>query len=290
LSVNTFLSHSDDALTASRGLGFGAQSELTTKDWNYRLSVFGSQADYRPAIGFVRRPGEMETSASATWLPRPSSGPIRNFRFSLRPSWWTDLSGTTISSALNIGLFGIAFHSGENFNISTNLRTDNPDSAFGIVQGVVIDAGEYQWTDLTASLNTSSGRPLAARTSVTVGDWYNGTLNRFRTDLIWRPNERMRTEVSYREEHVSLPQGDFTVRVESLAFDYSFSTQLSMETLLQSDNDSDTLGVQSRTRWLIADGRELFFVLNTGWLERDRGLIVPLGHDLTAKLVYAWRF
>jgi hypothetical protein len=290
LSVNTFLSHTDDTLSETRGLGFGAQSELTTKNWNYRLSVYGSQGNYRPALGFVRRPGEMESSASATWSPRPESGPIRNFRFTLRPSWWTDLDGTTVSSTMNLGLLGIAFHSGEDFSVSANLHTDNPDSSFGIVQGVTIDAGKYDWTDLTASFNTSSGRPLAARTSITVGDWYDGTLNRFRADLIWRPNERMRTQVSYREEHVSLPQGDFTVRIESLAFDYSFSTDLSLENLLQSDNDSDTLGVQSRLRWLIADGREVFFVLNTGWLERDRGLIVPLGHDLTAKLVYAWRF
>jgi hypothetical protein len=288
--VNAFLSHSDDEFTATRGLGFGAQAELVTTNWNYRLSMIGSQSDYRPALGFVRRKGEMETAASIAWLPRPSRGPIRNFRFRLSPSWWTDLDATTVSSTLQIDFLGIFFDSGEEVLLSANVQSDHPGTAFGIVNGVTIAAGDYDWVDFNASFQTSSGRPLAVRTSMTVGDWYDGTLNRFRTDLIWRPDARMRTEVSYREERGSVTGGDFTVRIESLAFDYSFSTGLSLENLMQSDNASDTLGVQSRLRWLIADGRELFLVLNAGWVERDRGLISPLGHDFTAKLVYAWRF
>lgn len=290
LSVNTFFSHSDDEFTASRGLGFGAQAEFVTSNWNYRLSMIGSQGDYHPAIGFVRRPGEMETSASLAWLPRPKSGPVRNFRFRLSPSWWTDLDATTVSSSLNIDFLGIFFDSGDEILLSANVQSDNPTNSFGVVKSVTIEAGEYDWVNFNASFNTSSGRPVAVRTSMTIGDWYDGTLNRFRADLIWRPDARMRTVVSYREERGNISGGDFTVRIESLAFDYSFSTDLSLENLLQSDNDSDTLGVQSRLRWLIADGRELFLVLNTGWVEHDRGLIAPLGHDLTAKLVYAWRF
>jgi hypothetical protein len=289
-SFNTFFTHSDDAYTQSRGLGFGTQAELTTTDWSYRLSMIGSQDNFRPALGFIRRPGEIQTSGRIRWSPRPDSELIRSYNFSLNPSWWTDLGGDVVSSSLSVRLLGIDFESGDELDFNVTLNTDNPDTAFGIVEGISIAEGEYDWAAFTVGFESSSGRPLATDISLTKGDWYDGTLDRFRSELIWRPDEKMRTALSYREEHGSVASGDFTVRIESLAVDYSFTSGLTLETLMQSDNVSDTLGVQSRLRWLVEDGRELFLVLNTGWEERDGGLIVPLGNDVTAKLVYAVRF
>ena len=289
-SFNTFFTHSDDEYTKSRGLGFGTQAELTTTDWNYRLSMIGSQGDFRPALGFIRRPGEVQTSGRIRWSPRPDSDFIRSYNFSINPSWWTDLGGDEVSSSISMNVLGFDFESGDDLDFNMVLHSDSPDTSFGIVEGVSVTAGEYDWTSFSVGFRSSSGRPVATNVSLTKGDWYDGTLDRFRTDLIWRPDEHMRTAVSYREEHGSLPTGDFTVRIESLAVDYSFSSGLTLETLMQSDNVSDTLGVQSRLRWLVEDGRELFLVLNTGWEERDGGLIVPLGNDVTAKLVYAVRF
>jgi hypothetical protein len=289
-SLNTFFSHSDDESTQSRGIGFGAQAELTTSDWNYRLSMIGSQDDFRPALGFIRRPGEVQTSGRIRWSPRPDSDLIRNYSFWISPSWWTDLGGEVVSSSISTRLFGVDFESGDEIDFNMLLQSDNPEADFDVVEGVSIAAGEYDWASFSAAFESSSGRPLATNISYTKGDWYDGTLDSFRTDLTWRPDAKMRTTVSYREEHGSLPSGDFTVRIESLAVDYSFTSGLTLETLMQSDNVSDTLGVQSRLRWLVEDGRELFLVLNTGWEELDSGLIVPLGNDVTAKLVYAVRF
>jgi hypothetical protein len=58
--------------------------------------------------------------------------------------------------------------------------------------------------------------------------------------------------------------------------------------MIQWDTDSKEVGVQSRVRWFVEDGRELFLVLNTGWV-RDENFR-PIDSDLTAKLVYAVRF
>ena len=87
-----------------------------------------------------------------------------------------------------------------------------------------------------------------------------------------------------------MPGGDFTSRVGSLSGDFSFSPNLTVNNLLQADNQSDTWGFQSRTRWIQEDGRELFFVLNWAWQEIPGGIIVPLDRDVAAKLVWSLRF
>ena len=69
-----------------------------------------------------------------------------------------------------------------------------------------------------------------------------------------------------------------------------FSSDIRLETLVQADNVSDNLGLQSRLRWIQEDGRELFLVLNSSWLEDRNGSLIPVEHDLTAKIQYAFRF
>ena len=289
-SLNTFLSHSDDEPSLSRGLGFGSQVALTTKDWSYNLSFLGSQSDYRPALGFVRRPGEFQTSADIEWEPKPKSGPVREYEFSIRPMWWNELDGRPVSTFIRFGLFGVEFDSGDRFNVGAHIHSDRPTTDFEMVDGLTMPAGDYRWSDVRVSFDSSDARALALGGSCSFGGWYDGRLMRSNLDLIWRPDGHLKLAASYREERARLPIGDFVVRIERLSCDYAFSTNLTLETLLQADNQSDSLGLQSRLRWLLEDGRELFLVLDAGVEEQASGAIVPTGNELTAKLVYAVRF
>ncbi|MHC4380768.1 MAG: carbohydrate binding family 9 domain-containing protein, partial [Planctomycetota bacterium] len=102
-SLNSYFVHSDDEATAARGLGFGTEASLSTSYWDYTLSMLGTQGDFLPALGFVRRPGELRTTGSVFWNPRPESGPIRKYIFGISPLVWTDLDGEVISSRVRLG-------------------------------------------------------------------------------------------------------------------------------------------------------------------------------------------
>ena len=60
----------------------------------------------------------------------------------------------------------------------------------------------------------------------------------------------------YEQFQVRLPEGDLTTRVARLGIDLAFSVTMSWRNLIQWDNETDELTVNSRFRWIIEPGRE----------------------------------
>ena len=59
-----------------------------------------------------------------------------------------------------------------------------------------------------------------------------------------------------------MPQGDFTVRLVSANANYAFNSKWSWVNLVQYDNASSTVGINSRLRWNPQAGEDLFVVIN----------------------------
>lgn len=289
LSVNSYFLHSHDESTSSRGLGFGTEARLSTSYWDYNFSILGTQADFEPSLGFVRRPGEVQTAGSVYWSPRPQNGSVRKYRFGIAPSVWTDLGGETISSTVRLGLFEAELQSGDSLRFHTSLKSDRPEAAFSVADNVSIQPGNYSWAEHSFRIATSRSRPMSGRVELIGGNWYDGNIFRFRSGVSWHPTAQLNLDLEYNEDRGRISDGDFTVRLERFTVDYSFDSETSLETLIQSDNQSDTLGLQARFRWIVEDGRELFVVLDSGWEELATGAIVPQEHDVTFKIVYAIR-
>ncbi len=289
-TVSSFAVASDDESSDSRGGAFGVEASLRTSDWQYGLRSLGAHEDFRPGLGFVRRPGEWLTTANVEWQPRPLSDSVRRYGFAVNPTLWTDLSGELISSNVRLQPFQVEWHDGDQFTTEVLLDSDRPAEAFEIAGGVDVPAGSYSWERLKVGYSWSDTRPLSADIAATAGSFYDGTLQTYGGALNWRPNASLRLSFAYEENRGSLADGDFVARLERLNFDYGFSPALSWQNLVQADNESDTLGLQSRLHWVLEDGRELFFVIETGWEETPLGVIQPLARELALKLVWAVRF
>ena len=87
-----------------------------------------------------------------------------------------------------------------------------------------------------------------------------------------------------------MSQGDFNTRLALFRFDYSFSPLMTLSNNIQYDTDSGNIGVQSRLRWIIKPGNEIFLVLNHSWQEGVLDRFVPLQTDIRAKINYTFRF
>ncbi|MCY4123480.1 MAG: hypothetical protein OXG72_21440, partial [Acidobacteria bacterium] len=74
---------------------------------------------------------------------------------------------------------------------------------------------------------------------------------------------------------------------------YAVAPVLSFSNLIQFDNRSGNLGLQSRVHWTIEPGNEVFFVFGQGWvqdLERGRYDFRRQDSRLATKLQYTFRF
>ena len=89
-----------------------------------------------------------------------------------------------------------------------------------------------------------------------------------------------------------LKEGNFVARIFSFRGDYSVSPFLGFFNLVEFDNESKKLGWQSRVRWILRPGNEVFIVFNQGWLQDDHGgfHFRPADTRLAGKMQYTFRF
>jgi len=64
--------------------------------------------------------------------------------------------------------------------------------------------------------------------------------------------------MSYETNDIHLPEGSFITRLAQYRTEVVFSPRLSWTTLIQYDNQSEVLGLNSRLHWFPEPGREAF--------------------------------
>jgi hypothetical protein len=121
------------------------------------------------------------------------------------------------------------------------------------------------------------------------GGFYGGTRNGVEAGLTLKPNKHILLAVGGERNDVSLPAGHFTTDVLSVKVDYNFSPNVFWANLVQYDSESRLLGVQSRFRWILKPGNDLFLVINRGWLRDFTDRYIRQYDRASAKLQYTFR-
>jgi hypothetical protein len=164
-------------------------------------------------------------------------------------------------------------------------------SASDASERIVIPPGDYSFNEIRAGVLSGNQRKLAGGVSAAVGEFYDGEHTSVNTQLTWRPSERFRFAMRYRIDDIELPQGSFVARLSSLEAQFVFSPTLSWVNLLQYDNLSENVGINSRLHWIPEAGREGFIVFNHNLGDADKNeSFHSINADVSAKFNYTWRF
>ncbi|MDG2175847.1 MAG: hypothetical protein P8M72_06935, partial [Gammaproteobacteria bacterium] len=119
----------------------------------------------------------------------------------------------------------------------------------------------------------------------------SGTRFQRTASTTYRPNRNLSFGLNYTENEIHLPEGDFTVRQVTINTQVSFSSTLSLTNLIQYDNVSEALGINTRLHWIPEAGRQVFLVFNYGLIDLDKdNTFVSTNSDISLKLNYTFRF
>ena len=169
--------------------------------------------------------------------------------------------------------------------IEFNHRYENVESEFAIFN---VARGRYHFDEGLIRLTTSSNRPVDAQVSVIYGSFFDGTSLQIDGKVTARFSKYVQTSLIYLYDDLHLPGGDEPFHTLRDRLSLFFTPDISWVTLVQYDNVSDTIGANSRFRWIIEDGREVFSVLNQDFDTRDE--IRPGRTEPLVKLEWTFRF
>ena len=141
-------------------------------------------------------------------------------------------------------------------------------------------------------LASARKRPLYASIGVTFGDFWSGSSEQIRASVTYKLPPWFTLDTSVRYTLANLPEGKFSARVFTTNLDFSISPQLTFSNLVQYDNRSRNLGLQSRIRWTPKPGNDLFLSFNQGWINESMGSLRFIAADtkIATKFQYTYRF
>jgi hypothetical protein len=111
-------------------------------------------------------------------------------------------------------------------------------------------------------LRTAGHRPLSVQLRVEDGGWYNGNRTQIRPEVEWTPNEHLRFSLKYDHNKYDFPDASVITRQITFQNDIAFNAKWSLVTLAQFDNVSDNIGINSRLRYNLSAGQDIWFVIN----------------------------
>jgi hypothetical protein len=307
LSTATFLGNKN--LTASgywvanstgNGIGdsaaFSGRVEYLNDIWESAAEFQEVQKDYDPAVGFTPRREYRLYNTELTWSPRPKTRHrfIRRFRFGLDPTVFTDLQNRKQTIEFDVTPFRLELHSGDNIELQMSPSYERLDNPFEIATGVTLPGGsDYNFMRYSVDLNTANQRVVAFRPRVEWGSFFSGDRTEFSLGVDVRPRPGVRVNTTYEYNRVSLPQGRFDTRLIRMVADTQFSPFMYLVNNVQYDSVSRGLGWQSRYRWIVRPGNDVFLIYTHNWIE-DRldpnARFRTLDRRGAAKVVYTKRF
>ncbi len=290
LSTSYFFLRTDDQATGTVDYSFGGNIDYPNDLWDCSFGWRQVGDNFQPALGFVPRTGIRKISPGAAFMPRPRRWGIRQLRFELEPVWVSDLHNVVQSWDVFTAPLNVEMESGDQFEFNYVPQFERLPEPFEISDGVVIPVGSYQMTRWGVQLHTADKRPWVVETEYNWGKFYDGTRRELQLEFTLKPSTHFAAALGLERNDVTLVEGAFKTQVVTVRADYNVSPDISWANLVQYDNESRIMGVQSRFRWILKPGNDIFVVLNRGWYRREfDGRYLPSFDKGSVKLQYTFR-
>jgi len=250
--------------------GWGLEVEYPNDNLDCEIGTNHFGESLAPALGFLPRPGTRWYQGGCVSRFRPAENGrlrwIRLYEFEAYYSRITNLNGKNETSRYFASPVSTTFTSGEHLEINVARDREFLSKPFAIVNGVSAPPGAYTFTRGRLLFQTSKHRPLQVGSTTWVGSFYGGRLTQWDNYVKLNTFQgRLQLGVTTTNNFGRVPAGRFVQRLWQAQSGFAFTPQLILTTFIQYDNQSHNVGANTRLRWTIRPGDDLFVVWNRGW-------------------------
>jgi len=299
----------------NKNLTIGAKLTMSTEDftiqndaYTYRIyadypndlidnfmAIGSLTKNFNPELGFVRR----TNYDSYSWYFRLSPRVLTKYgvkRLLLKPWGFTvyntHTTGELESFSNETRPIGAVFQSGERFEFNLIQHYDRIDVPFWLTDKDSIPVGKYMMYNYEFQFETYHARRVWASLLYNWGDFYNGNIKTFESELGVNINKHLNVNANYTVNFVSLPGSDITTNEIALYLNYAFTTKLNFSLFSQYNDLDEVMIYNFRLHWIPKVGSDLYFVYNVGYNEpiKQVEFLKPRTTDAALKLVYRFVF
>jgi hypothetical protein len=254
------------------------------------------QRNFNPALGYINRSNVADWMADVgfTHFFEPG-GFLQSAYTGIDMQRIELLDGGLQSEVVHFSLLDLSARTRDNFSLAYTSNREVVRNRFTLYnepgRSVGVAPGDYSFNEISARIGTANQRRYSGSLSFTSGDFYGGQRDNVGVGFSFVQSRFFVMQASYNLNKISLPEGDFTTRLASLTTQVAFSNTWFWVNLVQYDNVSEEIGINTRLQWIPKAGQEGFIVLNYNLQDRDKnGVFHAAASDLTLKFKYTFRY
>jgi len=203
------------------------------------------------------------------------------------------MGGRWIERTYFLTPFRVDFQSGDQFSFRAEPSYIYLPEDFKIRTGtktITLPQGtDYQFTRYTFQVNTAGRRKVSGTGSVALGTFYSGNRRDLSATLNRRPRRGFLATLIGTFNRVELAEGKFSTKILRAVVNTQFNPFISVSNNIQFDSVSHLLGWQTRFRWIVKPGNDLYFVWLQNWIDTGTQLMTT-DRSAATKVVYTYRF
>ena len=278
---------------AGAGQGaYGVRVDFPNDRWSGRFAFRELQQNWNPAVGFVSRVNVRNYFPQFAYSLRPHNNLlVRRYIFSAFMDLYTDLNNVTRTRTLDAQIFYMELQTGDSIQFHVVPSYESPERDFQISRGVILAKDRpYSFTHGYMTILTSGRRRISANNRFEAGEFYSGTRKQWLSNLSVRPRAGVSLIADYEWNKVRLKEGNFSTALYRFTSNTQFSPFTSFSNIVQYDNVSRILGWQSRFRYILKPGNDLYLVYAHNWLDNPLLGRQTLNRNAATKVIYSRQF
>lgn len=294
LSVGGFFVNTTRVQGRGENNGFGVVVDYPNDPWSSSFFFREIQEHYNAAVGFTPRVGFRRWQQTLAYTRRPRQHRwMRSMQHGIDASVNLDTAeNRLLNRDVDITLLNVNTHSQDSFQVHVVPTYERLEADFAISPGVTLPAGsDDQWNRYRFQVATAQRRVVAVSPTLELGTFYNGTRRKIAMDLNLRLRPGVIIYTSWEWNKVDLDEGSFRTRLYRVVPELQFSPWMAWVNNVQYDTQSRVVGWQSRFRWILKPGNDLYVVYTHNWLDDPlRSRPYTLDRRLASKVLYTHRF
>jgi hypothetical protein len=284
----------EDLEGEKRAYGFGI--DYPNDLYNFKLAAARLGDGFDPSLGFVPRTGVHVSNGAFAFEPRPNGTFVRQMKHEVSVLHVSDLDFQWESYDVQVTPFDWQLESGERFRFSFSREGDRPEEEFSVFEGedseIVVPVGLYEWRRYRVSGSSAEKRTLTGEVTFERGGYYGGDLDTLELAVALK-RSLFRLELAAERNMGTFEDETFTQNLYSGRVELKFSPNLQLSSLVQYDNESNSMGSNTRMRWTFSPAGDLFLVYNhnlqRSLADRETRRWNYESNALIVKVQYAWR-
>ncbi len=271
------------------GAGPGQYAARTSVNWegpffHGKVGVLVIGKGFRDDLAYIRRTNIRKYLIDVGVRPRPAwlgRYGMREMHPHIAGSIYTDPSGLLVARSIHAG-YTFSGKSGSFAELSINPEAQRLERPLTLAAGVApLPAGYYEWTPWRLFLSSNSSRTWSVSSQTGWGGLWNGTQTSIQGTVTYRPNAALRVSLGLARTAATLrqPNRSFVTSITTLRANYSFSTAMFLDALVQHNRASGQINTNIRFNVMHRPLSDLYIVYNEQRFTTDgtppgRGVIV----------------